>query len=1415
MERFDSMLVEFADVLSALIGADQVATRLLDEEHLVIPARDGLQMCAALDKLGATVPWQLYMGGYLSESKRDNTSYGEASDRAVALAWLRGRLRLASCTTFVDSDASKKTTIRAESNDESGDCNLGWTPFAPINWSRLAQWVETRGLSIENVVRDVIDTHGWEGAMYLVDSLEHPASAYIAIADELVTHPDLDPDMSSPRQWAVMAVDLGIPNGSLRRVLAYGVDPVELATKDIDTRREQLFELTRRLQERSVKWKNGDIEAWLDECALAANIDLIGLSSAEALIVGEGWYRCWLRFVVALSRAEAETLANRGGLALEALSLLVDDLRPFAGDPRSCDLYSLHAVIAETLTHAMGMLDDQQWCEGLRILKKVSNSITTSLFGELGGPVPPDLILRLAVNGANPNRREAALDLIADEIAEGSGRRYYSDLAEYRLLAARLALKSGDLTRVEVLWHEACVFLTAYGWHKDTTIYEVLDPLPVLIEAAPALARIRIARAQSLCERVPLHTDLKETRHAWSQWWKLLAKADPVAAVHMAVPKLLHECNDPNLLLNEALADVWREWYDHVDSIVAGALRLTLDTPLDPADQTHLELFSSARMPGARRLLIWLLARADERPVSYGFTNSAELIALDDERVARLNEIAEAADVPCVFAIRDESSSNDDSLGVSRTRSTSRAMKSDSGSVIIGFPPGMPGLARAIRAWRTRPYNTNSVEWNTERFVNIIGYRMIGLLSVGRFEEVRSALRAVADASVFSERTGILRSIAQGLERHGEKQLAALAYALTWTRTRGHGGWLTFGGVTEIDSLHRATSLDADLTNALVAEEIEHIVATSRFGTYGISQALIHALTVEALSTTDKSSIAVAFSAWDEAFEVISSRAPRVDDSDDPDVPYDPLNLDAREPSPGDLECAFALAAMAGLAHPGREKKRRALLAVQMLIEERPVVCASVFSVVLSAISDTATLTWLLRVLELSDFSSTVIDACQPVLRDLSTRSHLTLRALARRMITGDSPPLASLDLPDNALLGELGCVLWTPESSERDKNGDQPGLNSLLNSVAGRRIRRAERMLTHLRDAVSARAATVLKSATLRTRLDQQLDKFGSRVNKRWPNAYLAHEEAIEEVLQVVAAGGRAVALMAGEPLIDPVQWEEELAATLLDDPTVPLMLEALRQPRPPMIPLPSTGDELWMQILERASGGSKRNVEAAFEIDGHLLATLTMAPVTGLPTVDSGPYRGWHWLGMFEKRSVTPRDWRDEHDRFTKRFLMLEVRDVNDRRALNLPPVAEGDLYIWRAHINPAIDGLAYGCHPLVGIDFELRMVGDSRMGLGVPDSLLVPTTALIACLGLRPGEPFTFEDDSGIALALVTWRAEYDVSDYFLAWPRTCGCGIVIRPDLLAALVTIAGEERLILRDFILGDSELANPGADVSR
>ena len=66
---------------------------------------------------------------------------------------------------------------------------------------------------------------------------------------------------------------------------------------------------------------------------------------------------------------------------------------------------------------------------------------------------------------------------------------------------------------------------------------------------------------------------------------------------------------------------------------------------------------------------------------------------------------------------------------------------------------------------------------------------------------------------------------------------------------------------------------------------------------------------------------------------------------------------------------------------------------------------------------------------------------------------------------------------------------------------------------------------------------------------------------------------------------------------------------------------------------------------------------------------------------------------------------------------------------------------------------------------------------------------------------------DDRHGPALALATWRTEYEGGEYELAWPRLFGAGLVVRADVFDRLVNTA-QGRLIFRDVLDGSSDLCS-------
>jgi len=207
-------------------------------------------------------------------------------------------------------------------------------------------------------------------------------------------------------------------------------------------------------------------------------------------------------------------------------------------------------------------------------------------------------------------------------------------------------------------------------------------------------------------------------------------------------------------------------------------------------------------------------------------------------------------------------------------------------------------------------------------------------------------------------------------------------------------------------------------------------------------------------------------------------------------------------------------------------------------------------------------------------------------------------------------------------------------------------------------------------------------------------------------------------------------------------------------------------------------------------------------------LLGTLTVAAAETAPIRDAGRFRGWRQLAAVERRTSPPPNRNGESDLVSVRFRAVELRDSGDVRALTLPPAVDGDLRAWTIRLPSGVSQIApTQSRPIVGCDSEVAAARDARQGLGIQTPLLSPTPWLIVTLGLRPGTLFVLDDDVGPALALVTWRTEYETSEYHLAWPRLCGAAIVIRNDLFDRLLgAIPG--RLKLRDFVFGDVELCS-------
>lgn len=1388
-EGFESTLVSFADVVVSIVGSDAVSDRLLHEGRTVMAGRDGLQMCAAVDRLGGVPPWREYMAAYRAEAEGDSTSYGADSDREVELAWLRGRLRLSAAS----AGGSPALRPAFSPSQQPPVDDIG----APIDWETVARSFDDDRVLADDLVRLLTDTYGQTAAEDFAQIPDRAGPYYLALA-EAAADGRLSESSRSALEWAQSAVEHGLPEGSLNRLIALGLDADDaIAASPYD--RDALLRLTRDVQESSVRWEHAVLPRWMDNVASAAHTDPLGLNAAEALVNGPGWYRCWLRFCVALARAETMPPTGRDAAIEDALALLTADLRPFAGSPRACDLYPIHATVQATVGRAVSaILDADAWERAVGVVWRVGSDIATTLSGELGGPLPSDWLMDLTIRTAPPSKLEAVRALTRAQ-TDQSGARFYSDIAETRLFCARVELAANARIEARALWRQACQLLVAYGWHKDGTVYELLDPFPALISADPGRSRQRLPALQAICERVRLHTDGRGTRGAPDRWWTLLAAADPVALARLIAPAVHARCNEPDDHLHDALVELWRAWADVADPFISGALRLAISLSLDPADPDAVARLASTApytTSGSGRLLASCLARFDERPPRYTFTNSDEMVASDDIIVEAINAAVSASGVPSVqpLPVVAASAERRTSSNLPAPPAPDNIAERLDAQILPAFPSGPVGLARAIRAWQSRPYADSSGARALDRAANVLGYRLLELAQDGRHEEASAQLEQIADGVGLGRESDLLAALADGLRRRGETRLVAVAGALAWTRARGRGGWLAFGGETHLDALRTATAADAGAALAVVGDEIARAIRSDRSGTRGIAQALVLAFVTGATDMDHAHAVDTAFECFDAAMDVISARTPRLHPDDDPDLAYAPPTPDLGERVPGDLDSALASAAIAGLARPEREAKRRALLATEHLLNEQPSTAADGVKQALANLTDPATLTWLLSLIARSAGpSSPALALSADALAALAAGPYLTVRTLARSLID-PAPSLSPPEPADPEIIGMAPSRLWTPYPKDGRESGDDDSAEIIVAEVAGKRLALAESLLPGLTAAVVRRTSKAFDDEGLMQKMRRQVSALVDRSGdgRRWPDAWLAIAEAAEDALQRAAAGARSADFRRGA-LHDPVAREAELAEILLNPPDLVLALEATRLPRPVLPPPPSRFDPVWdtLSPTDGAPGGV-RPYQASSATNG----TVGTSVVTDFRQLDHAG-GDWRVLASVEAlRSAAPRgDRKDEALVF--RFRGPEVREEHEQAGFDLPPFAEGELDQWGW--LPFVPARRRSVTPLTGLDMSFGIALDSHGGLGLPKMAVVPAPALLAALrATTAGAAFELGDCDGMLAALRTWRTLYETSDYHQPWPRLTGAAMVVTRRGFDRIKAQAPS--LVLRDFV---------------
>lgn len=1319
-EAIETRLVECADIVCAIIGPAQYARRLLFDSKTTYRPAAGLKLCAAVDERGGVAPWKEYLHAF--ERERGLSAGDEQADEQLSLAQMRARLR------FLPEELQSS-------------CHL----VQSVLKEKLAP-----PQKVVPAIADVL------GTRVLLDAILHEPGYFYSKA-ALARTLWLGGARDAAREVASRLRN-HVPTGEWSFLLEMGLSPADLGADLPD-----LSSSTKSVVDPSVDDRPKAIAEWLDNLSIAAATEPSSLRSAETLVHGEGWYPCWLRFAFALATMGSQKDPDdQARSAVAALQLLEHDLRPFAGSPRACDLWSIREFIRSTIGRALSAVDDARWEQALGILSRVADGVAVTLRGEMAGPIPFDDLIELVVSRSSPERRNITTHFIDRVIRNHSSFRYYSDLASFEISRARLALKCSDIALTKQHWSQACVYSVAYGWHKDTTIFDLLKPISELSNTNLERGRRAVAKTQSLAERALQHSDGKETRHAPATWWDTAAKADPYAVAAILTPLLLGQTNLPNSRLENARLRIWEHHHNQVPPAIAAALRITLEPGLTDEDESAVaRLIPEAGAEPAATLLRLLLGRIDERPFRYSVSNSDELVARDDVVVGRIGEMCRPLGLELARFASDQRSTE---------RRTSTARRKD--ERLLGLTESAhTGVQSQIRAWHLRPWSERDEEDAISKYSVAIGFGLVDMCQSDGETAACDAIRLLAiDVRFGDAGWRLLQTLGQGLERHGHLNAAATAFAFAWTRRRSGGGWLAFGGEEVAGTLASALSLSEAVTLRVVAEEVHRVVADNG-SALGITQSLVRGfLAAHQPSNPDRLRWQkLAFDSWDAAFETVSRRLPAVDGESDISDSWRYAPSDGTRMSEDDLVTAFIMATLGGLAHPARERKRCALVALKLLLCVSPSQVYGPLRVVFSNVADAITLTAVLRLVWEGGNAVTMCANCRDELISLSRSGFLEVRTLARSILSAGAvglPPLLLEEFPVGIGL-ELAPRIVIPRRTVRPQMIEPRDamMTEMINRHAELRVAHAEALVSGMTSAIHQGVSQRLNDTSYRSRIRAQLDALSSPASNRIPNAVLAFDEAIEEEIQRTTGFARSALIRRSESPGDPDAFEADFVEGIRAPIQVSIRMEAAREPRPPY-PLP------FAEPANRSGPGLQAR-----------------PPWTSVPTVQSGKWTGWkviaHWERGLNETSIGARN-------TIQTVTVCGCAQLGAAAPDGVFPFGKGNEEVWRLPVRPSPPGVRLA-GPVAGMCLEgIHIEGVSRL-LGIDTPLLAPFPGVVSLLDLIPTSEHQLVDRTAtIGLLSRSWRTRYREDPYHLVRPLIVGTELLLRPDLFDLLRNHCGHE-----------------------
>lgn len=711
-----------------------------------------------------------------------------------------------------------------------------------------------------------------------------------------------------------------------------------------------------------------ELRRWIGSLRLLISTDPNIILRELDRVTGEGWYRCWLRFVLRLIEAEAK-LRRGGNVSIASVfNKLTQDVRPFKGSPRACDLHPISELINETISWGLSLItEEEEFRKAVAHLLYVQKKTLTTLQNDDGGPIGQSALLEILLRSlTNPVGRNIVYEAILSNL--GGVHTYYSTHGDYALIGARASLDFGDTEQALNFWSDAAVFFAAYSFRKDITLLDLFWSAKSIKQSSGKNATSALLRSRHLIDGVLVHTDGKETQYAGKIWLECLAAVDLKSALCIIAKSEMRR-KSGTWWDEGALQSIGKSSSSQEANPMCAQICLASVMPND--EDTNLEW----RIDPALRLV----------DLNDGITESIlrRLVAelYDDTKITAPEIIRKVFEYAKSIGI-DLPSMNKSS---SEDRSSSNPSLNGRKSVDLPKPlfphtSTISEMMASIRSIGASSFNLRPSQW--DEVADALRRCLTRLADQRRESEAVKILRYFAREVWFIGRDPHpFVQLAASLSDLGYSNLAVITYVLSYTATRAD--WRPMGGIEQLPQIGKAISLDRDLALETFANEMPFMLRSRHNG--------VASHIIEVVATYEDAALGV--STWEECHKVVSHRLPLIPDG------YSSQPVAMGDHADWSVDEAMVFVALARLSRPDTRVKIAILDGLCRLLQYNRDVLVRPLRYWLSRDSHASSVSLVLNVLLSSDHAAETIIALEEILNLYAAGAHWEHSVLAGKLL--------------------------------------------------------------------------------------------------------------------------------------------------------------------------------------------------------------------------------------------------------------------------------------------------------------------------------------------------------------------------------------------------------------------------------